>query len=74
SGQIERTCSEHRADAMYPCIFRVCYRGFLLIFSILCEAAAFNLDLEKPTVYNGPEESYFGYSLDFYHPTQDRNT
>uniref|UniRef100_A0A8C1Y0I0 Integrin, alpha 8 n=1 Tax=Cyprinus carpio TaxID=7962 RepID=A0A8C1Y0I0_CYPCA len=59
---------------MYPCIFRVCYRGFLLIFSILCEAAAFNLDLEKPTVYNGPEESYFGYSLDFYHPTQDRNT
>uniref|UniRef100_A0A8C1Q948 Integrin, alpha 8 n=1 Tax=Cyprinus carpio TaxID=7962 RepID=A0A8C1Q948_CYPCA len=59
---------------MYPCIFRVCYRGFLLIFSILCEAAAFNLDLEKPTVYNGPEGSYFGYSLDFYHPTQDRNT
>uniref|UniRef100_A0A8C1XY89 Integrin, alpha 8 n=1 Tax=Cyprinus carpio TaxID=7962 RepID=A0A8C1XY89_CYPCA len=66
--------AQHRADAMYPCIFRVCYRGFLLIFSILCEAAAFNLDLEKPTVYNGPEESYFGYSLDFYHPTQDRNT
>uniref|UniRef100_A0A8C1JBM9 Integrin, alpha 8 n=1 Tax=Cyprinus carpio TaxID=7962 RepID=A0A8C1JBM9_CYPCA len=35
--------------------------------------AAFNLDLEKPTVYNGPEGSYFGYSLDFYHPTQDKN-
>uniref|UniRef100_A0A8C1XKE2 Integrin, alpha 8 n=1 Tax=Cyprinus carpio TaxID=7962 RepID=A0A8C1XKE2_CYPCA len=36
-------------------------------------AASFNLDLEKPTVYNGPEGSYFGYSLDFYHPTQDKN-
>ncbi|RXN30374.1 integrin alpha-8 [Labeo rohita] len=58
---------------MHPCLFRVCFRGVLLIFSILCKAAAFNLDLEKPTVYNGPEGSYFGYSLDFYHPTQDRN-
>uniref|UniRef100_A0A673K2G8 Integrin alpha-8-like n=1 Tax=Sinocyclocheilus rhinocerous TaxID=307959 RepID=A0A673K2G8_9TELE len=58
---------------MHPCFFRVFFHGFLLIFSVLCEAAAFNLDLEKPTVYNGPEGSYFGYSLDFYHPTQDRN-
>uniref|UniRef100_A0A9J7ZSH4 Integrin subunit alpha 8 n=1 Tax=Cyprinus carpio carpio TaxID=630221 RepID=A0A9J7ZSH4_CYPCA len=58
---------------MHPCFFRVCFRGCLLIFSILHEAAAFNLDLEKPTVYNGPEGSYFGYSLDFYHPTQDKN-
>ncbi|XP_052475300.1 integrin alpha-8 [Carassius gibelio] len=58
---------------MHPCVFRVCFRRGLLIFSVLCEAAAFNLDLEKPTVYNGPEGSYFGYSLDFYHPTQDRN-
>uniref|UniRef100_A0A8C1XKZ0 Integrin, alpha 8 n=1 Tax=Cyprinus carpio TaxID=7962 RepID=A0A8C1XKZ0_CYPCA len=58
---------------MHPCFFRVCFRGFLLIFSILHEAASFNLDLEKPTVYNGPEGSYFGYSLDFYHPTQDKN-
>uniref|UniRef100_A0A671M3F4 Integrin alpha-8-like n=1 Tax=Sinocyclocheilus anshuiensis TaxID=1608454 RepID=A0A671M3F4_9TELE len=63
----------HRADAMHPCFFRVFFHGFLLIFSVLCEAAAFNLDLEKPTVYNGPEGSYFGYSLDFYHPTQDGN-
>lgn len=29
---------------------------------------AFNLDVEKLTVYTGPEGSYFGYSLDFYIP------
>ncbi|XP_056090898.1 integrin alpha-8-like, partial [Rhinichthys klamathensis goyatoka] len=58
---------------MHPCLFLVFSRGFLLTFLFFCEAAAFNLDLEKPTVYNGPEGSYFGYSLDFYQPTQDRN-
>lgn len=60
-------------EAMHPCSFRVFSRGFLLSFLVFCEVAAFNLDLEKPTVYNGPEGSYFGYSLDFYQPTQDRN-
>ncbi|XP_062841312.1 integrin alpha-8 [Trichomycterus rosablanca] len=39
---------------------------------VLCGICAFNLDLEKPAVYSGPPGSYFGYSLDFYHPTQDR--
>lgn len=29
---------------------------------------AFNLDVDKLTVYSGPEGSYFGYSLDFYIP------
>uniref|UniRef100_A0AAV2LZC2 Integrin alpha-2 domain-containing protein n=1 Tax=Knipowitschia caucasica TaxID=637954 RepID=A0AAV2LZC2_KNICA len=29
-----------------------------------CEA--FNLDVEKPSVYNGPQGSYFGYAVDFY--------
>lgn len=29
---------------------------------------AFNLDVDKLTVYTGPEGSYFGYSLDFYIP------
>jgi len=56
---------------MHPCLFLVFSRGFLLTFLVFCEAAAFNLDLEKPTVYNGPEGSYFGYSLDFYQPTLD---
>ncbi|XP_060228321.1 integrin alpha-8 isoform X2 [Meriones unguiculatus] len=29
---------------------------------------AFNLDVDRLTVYTGPEGSYFGYSLDFYIP------
>ncbi|KAM4687696.1 integrin alpha-8 [Discoglossus pictus] len=28
----------------------------------------FNLDTDKVTVYSGPQESYFGYSVDFYSP------
>uniref|UniRef100_A0A672FZP7 Integrin, alpha 5 (fibronectin receptor, alpha polypeptide) n=1 Tax=Salarias fasciatus TaxID=181472 RepID=A0A672FZP7_SALFA len=27
---------------------------------------AFNLDVENPSVYSGPEGSYFGYAVDFY--------
>ncbi|KAL2761458.1 integrin alpha-8 isoform 2 preproprotein [Daubentonia madagascariensis] len=29
---------------------------------------AFNLDVDKPTVYSGPEGSYFGYAVDFHTP------
>ncbi|XP_067096941.1 integrin alpha-5 [Osmerus mordax] len=28
--------------------------------------SAFNLDVENPTVYSGPNGSYFGYSVEFY--------
>ena len=34
----------------------------------------FNLYAEHPTVYRGPDGSYFGYSVDFYQATSDRNT
>uniref|UniRef100_A0A3Q3X3U8 Uncharacterized protein n=1 Tax=Mola mola TaxID=94237 RepID=A0A3Q3X3U8_MOLML len=37
----------------------------LLTFSQpVCDA--FNLDVENPAVYSGPEGSYFGYAVDFY--------
>uniref|UniRef100_G3TFK7 Integrin alpha-8 n=1 Tax=Loxodonta africana TaxID=9785 RepID=G3TFK7_LOXAF len=29
---------------------------------------AFNLDVERLTVYSGPDDSYFGYAVDFYIP------
>ncbi|KAM9436303.1 integrin alpha-8 [Clarias gariepinus] len=45
----------------------------LILTDLLCGIIAFNLDLENPAVYSGPPGSYFGYSLDFYHPTQDRS-
>uniref|UniRef100_A0A8C4EN12 Integrin, alpha 8 n=1 Tax=Dicentrarchus labrax TaxID=13489 RepID=A0A8C4EN12_DICLA len=35
---------------------------------------SFNLYAEHPTVYRGPDGSYFGYSVDFYQATPDSNT
>uniref|UniRef100_A0A8C5ELA2 Integrin alpha-2 domain-containing protein n=1 Tax=Gouania willdenowi TaxID=441366 RepID=A0A8C5ELA2_GOUWI len=34
----------------------------------------FNLYAEHPTVYRGPDGSYFGYSVDFYQAVTDSNT
>ncbi|XP_036414462.1 integrin alpha-8 [Colossoma macropomum] len=53
---------------------RACFRALSCVLAVVCGMiAAFNLDLDKPSVYSGPEGSYFGYSVDFYHPTQDRS-
>ncbi|XP_028281620.1 integrin alpha-8 [Parambassis ranga] len=35
---------------------------------------SFNLYAEHPTVYRGPDGSYFGYSVDFYQATTESNT
>lgn len=45
----------------------------LILSDFLCGILAFNLDLENPAVYSGPAGSYFGYSVDFYQPTQYRS-
>ncbi|XP_027866083.1 integrin alpha-5 [Xiphophorus couchianus] len=43
----------------------LCIIGLLATFSRpACEA--FNLDVENPAVYSGPDGSYFGYAVDFY--------
>ncbi|KAG8002447.1 Integrin alpha-5 [Nibea albiflora] len=43
----------------------LCIIGLLFTFSPpVCEA--FNLDVENPAVYSGPNGSYFGYAVDFY--------
>uniref|UniRef100_A0A4W5N6U2 Integrin, alpha 5 (fibronectin receptor, alpha polypeptide) n=1 Tax=Hucho hucho TaxID=62062 RepID=A0A4W5N6U2_9TELE len=53
--------SETTGEVNYPfCCIGVC----LVIILQLC--AAFNLDVENPTVYSGPNGSYFGYSVEFY--------
>ncbi|XP_063742939.1 LOW QUALITY PROTEIN: integrin alpha-5 [Eleginops maclovinus] len=44
------------------CLLSFC--GLLLTVSRPGEA--FNLDVENPAVYTGPNGSYFGYSVDFY--------
>lgn len=43
----------------------LCISGLLLTFSPPV-SEAFNLDVEKPAVYSGPNGSYFGYAVDFY--------
>ncbi|KAM4562608.1 integrin alpha-5 [Odontesthes bonariensis] len=43
----------------------LCIIGLIVTFSQpVCEA--FNLDMENPAVYSGPNGSYFGYAVDFY--------
>ncbi|XP_069011175.1 integrin alpha-V [Embiotoca jacksoni] len=37
-------------------------------------SGSFNLDVDKPSVYSGPEGSYFGFSVDFFKPSNDPNT
>ncbi|XP_062258166.1 integrin alpha-V [Platichthys flesus] len=31
-------------------------------------SASFNLDVDRPSVFSGPERSYFGFSVDFFKP------
>lgn len=38
----------------------------LLLCVLLPCCSSFNLDVENPAVYSGPNGSYFGYSVDFY--------
>lgn len=47
------------------CRSLLCVALLLRTFSPpLCEA--FNLDVDNPAVYSGPDGSYFGYAVDFY--------
>lgn len=47
-------------------------RGFLLLLPglLLPLADAFNLDVENPAEYAGPEGSYFGFAVDFFAPSK----
>uniref|UniRef100_A0A672Y676 Integrin alpha-2 domain-containing protein n=1 Tax=Sphaeramia orbicularis TaxID=375764 RepID=A0A672Y676_9TELE len=44
------------------------------VLSALSGVWSFNLYSEHPTVYRGPDGSYFGYSVDFYQANSDSNT
>ncbi|XP_071392214.1 integrin alpha-8-like, partial [Centroberyx affinis] len=35
---------------------------------------SFNLDVDKPSVYSGPEGSYFGFSVDFFKPKNNQKS
>ncbi|KAF7669523.1 hypothetical protein LDENG_00186060 [Lucifuga dentata] len=49
-------------------------RVLLLLWPLLTGVWSFNLYAQHPTVYRGPDGSYFGYSVDFYQPTPHSNT
>ncbi|XP_062256232.1 integrin alpha-8 [Platichthys flesus] len=49
--------------------------GVLLVLWPARDAVwGFNLHAQHPTVYRGPDGSYFGYSVDFYQDSADSNT
>uniref|UniRef100_A0A2I3TC57 Integrin alpha-V n=2 Tax=Pan TaxID=9596 RepID=A0A2I3TC57_PANTR len=50
---------------------RLCPRGLPLLLSglLLPLCRAFNLDVDSPAEYSGPEGSYFGFAVDFFVPS-----
>uniref|UniRef100_A0A669DPA6 Integrin, alpha 8 n=1 Tax=Oreochromis niloticus TaxID=8128 RepID=A0A669DPA6_ORENI len=48
--------------------------GVLSVLSSANRVLGFNFYAEHPTVYRGPDGSYFGYAVDFYQATADSNT
>uniref|UniRef100_A0A8C7K471 Integrin, alpha V n=1 Tax=Oncorhynchus kisutch TaxID=8019 RepID=A0A8C7K471_ONCKI len=44
-----------------------------LILPCLQWTTCFNLDIDKPYVFSGPEGSYFGFSVDFFQPDAKSN-
>ncbi|XP_063069113.1 integrin alpha-V [Engraulis encrasicolus] len=47
----------------------LCLSLLVLILSCLKHGLAFNLDVDKPSVFTGPQGSYFGFSVDFFKPS-----
>uniref|UniRef100_A0A674MIR2 Integrin, alpha V n=1 Tax=Takifugu rubripes TaxID=31033 RepID=A0A674MIR2_TAKRU len=46
--------------------------GLLVLVLVLAQrSGSFNLDVEQPSVFSGPERSYFGFSVDFFHPADN---
>ncbi|XP_027878087.1 integrin alpha-V [Xiphophorus couchianus] len=46
----------------------------LVCVSVHRQVASFNLDVDKPFVYTGPEGSYFGFSVDFFKSATNQNS
>jgi len=54
-------------------------KGSLVFFTVYLSMliypnhiSGFNLDLNNYTVFSGPEDSYFGFSVDFYRSSSKR--
>ncbi|KAM9346976.1 integrin alpha-V [Symphorus nematophorus] len=44
------------------------------VLVLVHRCGSFNLDVENPSVYSGPEGSYFGFSVDFFKPSNNQNS
>ncbi|KAI1898176.1 hypothetical protein AGOR_G00069650 [Albula goreensis] len=52
---------------------RKLYLFLVLILQYLRCSVSFNLDIDNPSVYSGPQGSYFGFSVDFFKPDVTRS-
>ncbi|XP_071328583.1 integrin alpha-V isoform X2 [Trachinotus anak] len=46
----------------------------VLVWAHFHRCGSFNLDADKPSVYSGPEGSYFGFSVDFFKPPNNQRS
>ncbi|XP_070831701.1 integrin alpha-V [Chaetodon trifascialis] len=46
----------------------------LLALVLVHRCGSFNLDVDKPSVFSGPEGSYFGFSVDFFKPSNNQKS
>uniref|UniRef100_A0AAV2JVJ9 Uncharacterized protein n=1 Tax=Knipowitschia caucasica TaxID=637954 RepID=A0AAV2JVJ9_KNICA len=46
--------------------------ALVLCVGYLQSCGGFNLDVDKPSVFAGPEGSYFGFSVDFFKPSRSK--
>ncbi|KAM9850867.1 integrin alpha-V [Aulostomus maculatus] len=53
---------------------RAAFGTLLLAWVHLHPSGSFNLDAENPSVYTGPEGSYFGFSVDFFKPSNNQKS
>ncbi|KAM4608718.1 integrin alpha-V-like [Polymixia lowei] len=44
------------------------------VVSVCLQAEAFNLDVDGPSVFSGPDRSYFGFSVDFFKPRNNQKS
>lgn len=44
----------------------------LLLLLLSQRSGSFNLDVEQPSVFSGPERSYFGFSVAFFNPVDNQ--
>ena len=46
--------------------------GLWVVLLLVQRCGAFNLDVDSPSVYSGPQGSYFGFSVDFFKPSNNQ--